>query len=56
MKLVASAEGLLLCPEGAATVAAVKAMLEQGFLDSHETILAFNTGSGLKYVELLRGG
>ena len=51
---VASADGLLLCPEGAATVAAVNQMLELKMVEQSERILLFNTGSGLKYIEVLR--
>jgi threonine synthase len=54
MKLVASLEGMLLCPEGAATVSAVETLLLNGYIKPEETVLAFNTGSGYKYIELLR--
>jgi len=54
MKLVASKEGLLLCPEGAATVAAAAILLHDGSLSPDETILTFNTATGYKYIELLR--
>ncbi|MGA2622221.1 MAG: threonine synthase [Bacteroidota bacterium] len=53
MKLVARQEGLLLCPEGAATVSAVRHLLKKGFIQENETVVAFNTGSGYKYVEVL---
>lgn len=53
MKLVAREEGLLLCPEGAATVSAVRHLLKKGFVQESETVVAFNTGSGYKYVEVL---
>jgi threonine synthase len=53
MKLVARQEGLLLCPEGAATVSAVRHLLKKGFIQEDETVVAFNTGSGYKYVEVL---
>jgi threonine synthase len=54
MKLVASLEGMLLCPEGATTVSAVETLLLNGYIKPEETVLAFNTGSGYKYIELLR--
>ena len=54
MKSVAASEGLLLCPEGAATVAAAKSLAESGFISSKDTVLLFNTGSGYKYIELLK--
>ena len=53
MKRVASLEGMFICPEGAATVAAVGKLLESGDLSPDERILSLNTGSGLKYLELV---
>lgn len=46
---VAHREGLLLCPEGAATYAAYKQALAGGQVQSHETAVLFNCASGLKY-------
>ena len=46
---VARADGLLLCPEGAATVAAWRAALADGRVGAHEKVLLFNCASGLKY-------
>jgi threonine synthase len=46
---VGRAEGLLLCPEGAATYAAYKAARADGRIARDETALLFNCGSGLKY-------
>lgn len=46
-------EGIFACPEGAATLAGLKHLLSQGFLKHEETIVLFNTGSGLKYPELM---
>jgi len=47
-------EGLLLSPEGAATIAAIPALLASGALRRHERVVAFNTGAGIKYPEALR--
>ena len=47
-------EGLLLSPEGAATIAAIPALLESGALRRDERIVTFNTGAGIKYPEALR--
>jgi threonine synthase len=44
-------EGLLLCPEGAACLAGVRRLLEQGWLSGSERVVVINTGSGLKYPE-----
>jgi threonine synthase len=46
---VARDEGLLLCPEGAATYAAWCAALADGRIGADETALLFNCASGLKY-------
>jgi len=46
---MASAEGLLLCPEGAATYAAWRAALAGGLVGREERALLFNCATGLKY-------
>ena len=53
MKTVASLEGMFFCPEGAATLSALKTLFDDGFLLRSEKILILNTGSGLKYLELV---
>jgi threonine synthase len=50
----ASSDGLLLCPEGAAALAALPALQRTGFIAGDEHIMVFNTASGLKYPEALR--
>src|SRR5580700_3469104 len=45
-------EGLLLCPEGAAATAAYDHLLATGFLTPSDRVVLFNTGSGLKYVDM----
>jgi threonine synthase len=47
-------EGILVCPEGAATIAAVPRLKETGFAGENDSVLLFNTGLGTKYVEVLR--
>jgi threonine synthase len=46
---VAREEGLLLCPEGAATYAAYKVALADGRIRRDERALLFNCATGLKY-------
>jgi threonine synthase len=46
---VAAAEGLLLCPEGAATYAAYKAAAADGRVAPRERAVLFNCATGLKY-------
>jgi len=45
-----SAEGLFVCPEGAAVWAAAKNLVGEGRLDRRSKIVLFNTGTGFKYV------
>jgi threonine synthase len=42
-------EGLLLCPEGAACLTAVRHLVADGRIDPTERVVVLNTGSGLKY-------
>jgi threonine synthase len=46
---VARMEGLLMCPEGAATYAAYKQSLAEGRITRQERVVLFNCASGLKY-------
>ena len=46
---VATEDGLLLCPEGAATVAAYARALADGTVTPHETAVLYNCATGLKY-------
>jgi threonine synthase len=42
-------DGLLLCPEGGATLAAYKEALRSGEVDEDEQVVLFNCATGLKY-------
>jgi threonine synthase len=53
MRMVARKEGLLLCPEGAATIAALPLLRKNRVIEMSSSVLAFNTGSGLKYMETM---
>lgn len=46
---VAAREGLLMCPEGAATYAAWKQELASGRISPRDNVVLFNCASGLKY-------
>jgi threonine synthase len=46
---IARKEGLLLCPEGAATYAALKRSLAEGRISGDERVVLYNCGAGLKY-------
>jgi len=47
-------EGIFAAPEGAACLTALKQLLANGMVHADERVVLFNTGSGLKYLELLR--
>jgi threonine synthase len=49
--LLASNEGLFVCPEGAATLAAAQKLREANWLKEDERVVLLNTGTGLKYPE-----
>jgi threonine synthase len=46
---VARLEGAFICPEGAATFLAARRLREQGWIRGGETVVALNTGLGVKY-------
>ena len=46
---VAQEDGLLLCPEGAATHAAWRRSLREGRIGAHDRVVLFNCANGLKY-------
>jgi threonine synthase len=50
---IASREGVLVCPEGAATVAAIRVLRERGDVSENDVVIALNTGAGIKYPETL---
>jgi threonine synthase len=48
---LAALEGIFAAPEGAATLAALKKLVAQKWLQPDERVVIFNTGSGLKYLD-----
>jgi threonine synthase len=50
---IARTEGVLVCPEGAATVAAIRVLRERGEIGEGEVVVALNTGAGIKYPDTL---
>jgi threonine synthase len=48
---LAKLEGIFAAPEGAATLAALKELIQQKWVQPEERIVLFNTGSGLKYLD-----
>ena len=53
MSELARLEGVFAAPEGAATLAGYRKLLSSGFLQPDESVVLFNTGSGLKTPELV---
>jgi threonine synthase len=49
----AKTEGIFAAPEGAAALAAYRKLRANGFFNSEDTVVLFNTGTGLKYLEAL---
>lgn len=49
----AQAEGIFAAPEGAASLAAYRKLRASGFLKPGEVTVLFNTGSGLKYIDVI---
>lgn len=51
VKEIGAAEGLFCAPEGAACLPALRVMIEQDLVKENETVVIFNTGAGVKYLE-----
>ncbi len=47
---LAQEEGILACPEGAASLAGLEQLVETGWVNPDQRVVLFNTGSGLKYL------
>jgi threonine synthase len=52
-KTLARCEGIFAAPEGAATLAGLVELVEQGWVQPEERVVLFNTGTGLKYLQTL---
>jgi threonine synthase len=55
MTLAARTDGLAMCPEGAATVAAAKQLSDSGWLQADDEVVLINTGTALKYPAVVDG-
>ena len=55
MYRLATSEGIIACPEGAATLVGLERLLADGSIGADEEVVLLNTGSGYKYLDLLRG-
>ena len=52
----AKVEGIFAAPEGAAALVAYRKLRANGFFKPEDTVVLFNTGSGLKYLDVLDAG
>jgi len=48
---IGAAEGVFTAPEGAACLPALRKLIDQGLVQAGESVVLFNTGSGIKYLE-----
>jgi len=46
-------EGVFAAPEGGACLPALRQLLDSGAVGRNETVVMFNTGSGIKYMEAI---
>jgi threonine synthase len=53
MKAIGAFEGVSAAPEGGATLAALRKLQARGLVRPHETVVLFNTGGALKYLDVL---
>ncbi|MEZ5290328.1 MAG: threonine synthase [Vicinamibacterales bacterium] len=53
MVVIGRLEGISAAPEGAAALSAARMLLASGHIARHETVVLFNTGGALKYLEVL---
>jgi len=54
MKTLGRLEGISASPEGAASLSAARRLVAEGKIKPHETVVLFNTGGALKYLDLIR--
>jgi len=48
---IGASEGIFTAPEGAACLPALRKLIDTGFIEGGETVVLFNTGAGVKYLE-----
>jgi threonine synthase len=53
MKALGALEGISAAPEGGAALTALKVLLKRGAIEPDETVVLFNTGGALKYLDVL---
>jgi threonine synthase len=53
MRELGAKEGISAAPEGGAALTALKVLLKRGDVKPTETVVVFNTGGALKYLDVL---
>jgi threonine synthase len=56
VKKLASEEGVFASPEGAAALVGYEKLIASGFLKPSDRVVLYNTGSGLKYIDVISKG
>jgi threonine synthase len=51
VKEIGASTGIFTAPEGAACLPALRKLITDGFIKGGESVVMFNTGSGVKYLE-----
>ena len=54
MKAIGALEGVSAAPEGGATLSALRKLQERGLVKATDSVVLFNTGGALKYLDVLR--
>jgi threonine synthase len=55
MKQMGAHEGISAAPEGGAAFHAVKLLVKEGRIKTSDTVVVFNTGGALKYLDVMNG-
>ena len=53
LRTMGAAEGLFLCPEGAAAAVAVRRLAKEGWISASDRVVILNTGAGIKYPDCI---
>jgi threonine synthase len=53
MKVIGALEGVSAAPEGGATLSALRRLQADGLIKGDDTVVLFNTGGALKYLDVL---
>jgi threonine synthase len=54
-RALAKLEGIFSAPEGGASLACLRRLLDSGLVNHQERVVVFITGSGYKYLDVLKG-